>query len=51
MWQQYIFLQPERQQPVVLAMVDLHQFFIYTSEGNLVFPLSRYKLCINNNDY
>ena len=50
MWQQYIFLQPERQQPVILAMVDLHPFFIYTSEGTILVPLNRYTSWINNPD-
>ena len=36
-------LQPERQQTFVLAMMDPHQIFIYTSEGTLVLPLIRHK--------
>ena len=45
-----MFLQPEIQQTVVLAMVDLHQISIYTSKGTLVVPLNMYKSCINSTD-
>ena len=43
-----LFLQPEIQKTVVLAMVDLHQIFIYISEGTLVVILIRYTPCKNN---
>ena len=43
-------LQTERQQPVALAMVELHQMSIYTSEVTLVVPLSRHKSSINNSN-
>ena len=49
MWQQF-FLQPERQHTVVLAMVDLYQIFIYTSDVTRVVTFSRYTSYINNTD-
>ena len=46
----YFFTTGKTKQTVILAMVDLNQFFIFTSEGTPVVPLSRYTPCINNTD-
>ena len=50
MWYPFFFLKPERQQAVVLAMVDLHQISIYTFEGALVVPLISYTSSMNITD-